>query len=81
MRGLHCLRVAAVAFRKSMQDNSVLVGFLPERNSLFFLSWRVKNNALSWSRTAEGDSCQGVTLCWSGNSFVGRSPSVGSHGR
>lgn len=44
------------------------------------LSWRVKNNALSWSRTAEGDSCQGVTLSWSGSSFVGHSPSTGSHG-
>lgn len=36
MRGLHCLRVAAVAFRKSMQDNSFLVGFLSEKNCVFF---------------------------------------------
>lgn len=36
---------------------------------------------MSRSRAAEGDSCQGATLRRSGNSFVGRSPSTGSHGR
>lgn len=36
---------------------------------------------MSRSRAAKGDSFHGATVRRSGNSFVGRSPSTGSHGR
>lgn len=73
MCGLHCLRVATAAFRKSGQWCPCW-DFSLEKKSL------VKNNALGGSSAAEGDSCQGVTRRQSGNSSAGRSPSAGSHG-